>query len=141
MSGDEIEIVVECCGNQDAKQSVASPEGWQAAGRSNLGGFHVPLAGGQGLHGCPDHASNTQCDHTNVLDPAAPHQRCLVVRFRKIEGNATSAAAKPGDWHRLKLATRATGGASRSDALATSTPLRFFAELGNGAKARLLAGE
>jgi hypothetical protein len=130
VAGDEIEIVVECCTNRDGQQSSTSPNGWQAAQGSGPGDdVHVPQSDGQGLHGWPGHAP----------DPAVPHQRCPVVRFRKIEGDAISAAAKPGAWHRLQLTGKLRGGTNGSSA--TNQTLRFFAELGNGATARLLAGE
>ena len=77
---------------------------------------------------------------------ASEHTR-PVVRFRKIESHSASAAARPGDWHRLQLAnTKAGGGTSVGrdsghKSLAASRSFRFFAELGNGATAELLAGE
>ena len=125
MAGDEIEIIVECCVNQDEHQLSTSPE----------------LAGGQGLHGWADHGSNVQRGRPVVPDPPIPHSRYPVVRFRKIEGDAVTAAVQPGAWHRLQLAAIARGGGSRNNSLATIQTLRFFAELGNGATARLLVGE
>ena len=130
VTGDEIEIVVECYGNRNGEDSSTSA--------------HESLSG-QGLHGSLDRG-NASWGRANA-PASAPRLRHPVVRFRKIAGEAPSAAARPGDWHRLQLtaATARGGGAAAADSragrLAANRSLRFFAELGNGATAELLVGK
>ena len=128
VTGDEIEIVVECYGNRNGEDSSTSA--------------HESLSG-QGLHGSLDRG-NASWGRANAPASAAPRLRHPVVRFRKIAGEAPSAAVRPGDWHRLQLtaATARGGGAAAADGrLAANRSLRFFAELGNGATAELLVGK
>lgn len=132
VTGDEIEIVVECYGNRNGEESSA----------------HESLSG-QGPHGSPDRGGNASRGPSIAPASAHPQLRHPVVRFRKIAGDAFSAAARPGDWHRLQLrSARARGGStctaavdSRASKLPTERNFRFFAELGNGATAELLVGK
>lgn len=142
LKGDEVEIVVECHGSRHGHQAPTLRGGRAPvapSGDDDSNDDERLLLGGRGLHGLPDRGCGMPLAFADAI--SCQYVRRPVVKFRKIEGHAASAAAQPGGWHRLQLAANGERDGDGNGSGHGTLSLRFFAELGNGATAELLAGE